>query len=62
MYKPKMKLTSEQQEILDGKQGPAMAKIMETVVMFGDIFDAPRLVKITHDDGHLVTSFGLLKQ
>ena len=54
-----MKLTSEQQEILDGKQGPVMAKIMETVVMFGDIFDAPRLVKITHDDGHLVTSFGI---
>ena len=59
MYKPKMKLTLEQQEILDGKQGPVMAKIMETVVMFGDIFDAPRLVKITHDDGHLVTSFGI---
>ena len=59
MYKPKMKLTSEQQEILDGKQGPVMAKIMETVVMFGDIFDAPRLVKVTHDDGHLVTSFGI---
>ena len=54
-----MKLTSEQQEILDGKQGPVMAKIMETVVMFGDIFDAPRLVKVTHDDGHLVTSFGI---
>ena len=54
-----MKLTSEQQEILEGKQGPTMAKIMETVVMFGDIFDAPRLVKVTHDDGHLVTSFGI---
>ena len=59
MYTPKMKLTSEQQEILAGKQGPTMAKIMETVVMFGDIFDAPRLVKVTHDDGHLVTSFGI---
>ena len=59
MYSPKMKLTKEQQDILEGKQGPVMAKIMETVVMFGDIFDAPRLVKITHDDGHLVTSFGI---
>ena len=59
MYVPKMKLTQEQQDILDGKQGPTMAKIMETVVMFGDIFDAPRLVKVTHDDGHLVTSFGI---
>ncbi len=59
MYKPKMELTLEQKEILEGKQGPTMAKIMETVVMFGDIFDAPRLVKVTHDDGHLVTSFGI---
>ena len=59
MYSPKMELTLEQREILEGKQGPTMAKIMETVVMFGDIFSAPRLVKVTHDDGHLVTSFGI---
>ena len=59
MYEPKMELTLEQREILEGKQGPVMAKIMETVVMFGDIFGAPRLVKVTHDDGHLVTSFGI---
>ena len=59
MYEPKMELTLEQKEILEGKQGPTMAKIMETVVMFGDIFSAPRLVKVTHDDGHLVTSFGI---
>ena len=59
MYSPKMKLTQEQLDTLNGKQGPVMAKIMETVIMFGDIFDAPRLVKVTHDDGHLVTSFGI---
>ena len=59
MYEPRMELTLEQREILEGKQGEVMAKIMETVVMFGDIFDAPRLVKVTHDDGHLVTSFGI---
>ena len=59
MYEPKMELTSEQRDILNGKQGPVMAKIMETVVMFGDIFGAPRLVKVTHHDGHLVTSFGI---
>lgn len=59
MYEPKMELTLEQREILEGKQGPTMAKIMETVVMFGDIFGAPRLVKVTHDEGHLVTSFGI---
>lgn len=59
MYEPKMELTLEQREILEGKQGPVLAKIMETVTMFGDIFGAPRLVKVTHDDGHLVTSFGI---
>lgn len=59
MYEPKMELTLEQREILEGKQGPVMAKIMETVVMFGDVFHAPRLVKVTHDEGHLVTSFGI---
>lgn len=59
MYEPKMELTLEQKDILNGKQGPVMAKIMETVVMFGDIFGAPRLVEVTHHDGHLVTSFGI---
>lgn len=59
MYEPKMDLTLEQREILEGKKGETMAKIMETIVMFGDIFNAKRLVKVTHDDGHLVTSFGI---
>jgi predicted aconitase len=55
----KMKLTAEQQAILDGKEGAVKSKIMETLVMFGEIFDAKRLVKVTHEDGHLVTSFGI---
>ncbi|MFA7031977.1 MAG: aconitase X [Bacilli bacterium] len=59
MYEPKMELTPEQRDILNGKQGETMAKIMETIVMFGDMFEAPRLVKVTHDEGHLVTSFGI---
>ena len=59
MYEPKMKLTAEQRDILAGKQGEIKAKIMETIVMFGDIFEAPRLVPVTHHDGHLVTSFGI---
>ena len=54
-----MELTLEQREILNGKEGPVMAKIMETVTMFGDIFNAPRLIEVTHHDGHLVTSFGI---
>lgn len=59
MYKPKMKLTSEQMDILNGKQGETKAKIMETMVRYGDIFDATDLIKVTHTEGHLVTSFGL---
>lgn len=59
MYKPKMKLTQEQMDILEGKQGETRAKIMETIVRYGDIFDAPCLVPVTHGRGHLVTSFGM---
>ena len=59
MYEPKMTLTEEQQDILSGKQGPVMAQVMETIVMFGDMFGAKRLVPVTHNHGHLVTSFGL---
>ena len=51
----KMKLTDEQKSILDGSRGETMAKVMKTVVMFGDIFGAEKLVPVTHKDGHLVT-------
>lgn len=57
--KYKMQLTPEQQDILNGGQGETKAKVMETLVMFGDIFGAKRLVPVTHKDGHLVTSFGI---
>ena len=59
MYTPKMKLTQEQLDILNGKQGETKAKIMETLVRYGDTFDAPELVPVTHGCGHLVTSFGM---
>lgn len=55
----KMQLTPEQQDILDGKQGEVKAKILKTLVMFGEIFGAEKLVKVTHEQGHLVTSFGI---
>ncbi|NLL55969.1 MAG: DUF521 domain-containing protein, partial [Clostridiales bacterium] len=54
-----MQLTPEQKAILDGSQGEVKAKIMKTLVMFGDMFGAEKMVKVTHDDGHLVTSFGI---
>lgn len=59
MYNPKMHLTDEQMAILKGDQGATKAKIMETIVRYGDIFNADKLVKVTHGEGHLVTSFGL---
>jgi|CZCB01.1.fsa_nt_gi predicted aconitase len=55
----KMELTQEQLDILEGKKGETMAKVIKTVVMFGEIFGAKRLVPITHNSGHLVTSFGI---
>ena len=54
-----MKLTKEQQEILDGKKGETLAKVMKTLVMYGDAFEAEKLVPITSTYNHLVTSFGL---
>ena len=59
MSEYKMRLTKEQQEILEGKKGETMKKMMETLVLFGEIFDAERLAKVTHNEGHLVTSFGI---
>ncbi len=53
-----MKLTQEEKDILNGSQGETMAKIMKTVVDFGDVFGAKKLVPITHAS-HFVTSFGI---
>lgn len=54
-----MNLTPEQQAILDGKKGSAMAKVMKTLVMYGETFGATEMVPVTSKMGHLVTSFGL---
>ncbi len=54
-----MQLTPQQQEMLDGKQGEALAKVMKTLVMYGETFGATRMVPVTSECGHLVTSFGL---
>lgn len=54
-----MHLTDEEMAILRGEKGDTLAKVMETIVRFGDIFDAPKLVPVTHHEGHLVTSFGI---
>ena len=54
-----MQLTNEQQQILDGGKGEVMAKVMETVIRYGELFGAERLVPVTSKYNHLVTSFGL---
>ena len=54
-----MQLTAHQQEMLDGKHGETMAKVMKTLVMYGETFGADSLVAVTSEYNHLVTSFGL---
>ena len=55
----KMNLTEHQRALLDGKEGAVKAKAMQTLVMFGEIFGAKRMVPVTHKQAHLVTSFGI---
>ncbi len=55
----KMKLTSEQEAILNGAKGDTMAKVMETLVRYGELFGADEMVPVTSKYNHLVTSFGL---
>lgn len=54
-----MVLTEEQKAILDGKQGETLAKVMKTLVMYGEVFGAEKMVPVTSKYNHLVTSFGL---
>ena len=54
-----MFLTDEQQAILNGSKGETMAKVMKTLVMYGEAFGADKMVPVTSDYNHLVTSFGL---
>lgn len=54
-----MRLTEEQQAILDGSEGEVMAKVMKTLVMYGDIYGAERMVPVTSELGHTVISFGI---
>lgn len=54
-----MKLSPEQQAMLDGEKGETMAKVVKTLVMYGETFGAERMVPITSKYGHTVISFGL---
>lgn len=55
----KMILSPEQQSILEGARGETIAKVMKTLVMYGETFGAEKMVPVTSEYGHLVTSFGL---
>lgn len=54
-----MILTKEQQALLDGEKGETMAKVIKTLVMYGEAFGAERMVPITSKYGHTVISFGI---
>ena len=54
-----MFLTDEQQAILAGTKGETMAKVLKTLVMYGDTFGADKMVPVSSQYNHLVTSFGL---
>lgn len=53
-----MYLTDEQQAILDGRQGELLQKTMETLVRYGEVYEADRMVEL---DGpvQLVCSFAM---
>ena len=54
-----MNLTNEQQAILNGEKGDTLARVMKTLVRYGELFGADSMVPITSEYNHLVTSFGL---
>lgn len=55
----KMKLTPDQEAILNGSKGETMAKVMQTMIRYGELFGADCMVPVTSQYNHLVTSFGL---
>lgn len=54
-----MNLTKEQQAILNGEKGDTLARIMKTLMRYGELFGADSMVPVTSTYNHLVTSFGL---
>ena len=54
-----MQLNEKQQAILNGEQGETLAKVMKTLVKYGEAFNADKMVAVTSEYNHLVTSFGL---
>jgi len=57
-HNPRFRLTPEEQDILQGRQGPTMQKVMRTVVLYGKALGAERLVNI-EGDGHFVIAYAI---
>ncbi|KPK82996.1 MAG: hypothetical protein AMS27_13470 [Bacteroides sp. SM23_62_1] len=53
-----MELTKEEREMIEGKHGKTLAKVIRTVVEYGTLFGAKRLIPLDKPV-HLVTSFGV---
>lgn len=58
LEKLSIKLTQEEQDILQGKQGETLQKVMKTLVLYGEALDAERLVDI-EGDGHFVIPWAI---
>jgi len=56
--KLRIQLTQEEQDILQGRQGPTLQKVMEIVVLYGEALGAERLVDI-EGDGHFVIAYAI---
>ena len=57
MMSVKMPLSPKEKSIMLGEKGATLQKVMESVVRYGDLFQAEKLVDLD-GPGHLVTSFG----
>ncbi|MBO4218735.1 MAG: DUF521 domain-containing protein [Erysipelotrichaceae bacterium] len=55
-----MILNEELKAVQRGEQGEAMAKVLNTLIMYGEAFGAKRMVKITGKMGHAVIGTGSL--
>ena len=53
-----MQLTPEEMSVLNGEKGDVLQKAMESIVRYGDVYNAERLVDVSAPV-HLVTSFGI---
>lgn len=54
-----MELTDELRDMLLDKNPNTMSRVLDTMVKYGKLFDAEKMVPISSKYNHLVTSFGL---